>query len=312
MIPLLLAAGPGIKDVPLFPYPNSRNIIVDSVRIHYRMWEPAGIPKGKVFLVHGFSGSTWNFRKNIDTLVQAGYKVVAADLPGFGYSERNDRINQSQSNRSRLLWLMLDSLDKGDTSGWNIVGHSMGGGTVEAMGIMKPERTRTVTIIDGMLLSKGSAFYMSFFSLNNNRYRNKVLKNITEHKFINYNNVEKRLKNVYGFDPDSALVMAYLTPLEIPGTSGTVVNLIANADEIATLNREVLNAMPVLLVWGKKDRTIKLSNGKRFLRTVHDAELEVIPNAYHSPMETESETFNKILLRFLNSNNKQLINSSIP
>jgi 2-hydroxy-6-oxonona-2,4-dienedioate hydrolase len=109
IFPLLGCSGLSVSCVfgqdTLKPYNNSSFLTVDSVRFHYRVWNgDVKQPAGKVFLVHGFCGSTYAWRNNIDTLVSLNYKVVAVDLPGFGYSERNVMINQSQSNRARLLW----------------------------------------------------------------------------------------------------------------------------------------------------------------------------------------------------------------
>ncbi|MCK7539456.1 MAG: hypothetical protein MZV63_55395 [Marinilabiliales bacterium] len=47
------------------------------------------------------------------------------DLPSFGYSGRYPELNQSNSNRARLVW-MLKEIDGAGPAGWIVVGHSMG------------------------------------------------------------------------------------------------------------------------------------------------------------------------------------------
>lgn len=39
-------------------------------------------------LVHGYGASSYHWRYNIPALADAGYKVFAVDLLGFGYSEK--------------------------------------------------------------------------------------------------------------------------------------------------------------------------------------------------------------------------------
>lgn len=286
------------------PYPNSFFITIDSVTLHYRIWQPDLLrEKGKVLLVHGFCGSTFNFRENYDTLVKQGYKVVAVDLPGFGYSQRKIMTNQSQSNRSRLIWLLLDSIDGQERDKWNIVGHSMGGGTVEAMALMHPERTNTLTIIDGLIFIKNKPFYQGIFSLFRTAPRYNILISFTKKNYITYNNISRKLKSVYGCAQDSSIVNAYLGPLLIDGSAETIVNIIANSGEIARLDADGLKSLPVLVVWGKKDRTIPLRWGKRLKRDVPSLELKIIPGSYHMPMETHHEIFNRYLIDFLNKNN---------
>ena len=119
LFPLFLCQGfTGLKKpdthnrIPEKPFENSRFEIIDSVSIHYRVWnDTLRNPRGKIILIHGFCGSTFCWRYNFDALVAAHYKVVAIDLPGFGYSQRSPSLNQSQSNRARLLWGLLEKIE---------------------------------------------------------------------------------------------------------------------------------------------------------------------------------------------------------
>ncbi|MCK9421511.1 MAG: alpha/beta hydrolase [Bacteroidales bacterium] len=287
--------------IPVKPFENSRFEVIDSLRIHYRVWnEDLPNSSGKVLLIHGFCGSTFCWRNNYDTLVKAHYKVYAVDLPGFGYSERSVKLNQSQSNRARMIWELLAIIDRDDTTRWNIVGHSMGGGTAEAVALTRPERTKTLTIVDGMIFIKNDNVEKTVVGLVNHPIYKKMLLSYTEKNYLSYNNFRRELKGTYGFIPDSATVNGYLTPLLVDGTAETVVNLLANSDEIRQLNAKGLMSLPVLVIWGKKDHTIRLKQGKKLKRVVPSVELKVIPDARHMPMETHVAIFNSMLVEFLN------------
>jgi pimeloyl-ACP methyl ester carboxylesterase len=293
------------SQIPEHPYPNSRFMTVDSVRMHYRTWnDTLSRPKGKIVLVHGFCGSTFCWRNNYDTLAAAGYRVVSVDLPGFGYSQRSASINQSQSNRGKLIWALIENTDGSDTTKWNIVGHSMGGGTAEAMALMKPGRTKSLTIVDGMVFIKNENVNVAIVGLTNHPLYREMLLSYTEHSYLSFNHFRSQLKGTYGFLPDTATVNGYLKPLLIEGTSETVVNILSNSSEIQSLNAHGLSSLPVLVIWGRKDKTIRLSNGKKLKRAVPSIELKVIPEARHMPMETHPEIFNAMLVAFLNKNNK--------
>jgi pimeloyl-ACP methyl ester carboxylesterase len=286
------------------PFINSRFLEADSVTFHYRIWnDMLPVPKGKVLFVHGFCGSTMSWRMNWDTLVQAGYRVVAVDLPGFGYSERDPDINQSQSNRARLLWDLLKEIDRGDTAGWNIVGHSMGGGTVEAMALMHPERTRSLTIVDGMVFIKNENLKGAFITTSKWKDVHHLYVNYARNYVLSDKTLKRLLKKAYGYVPDSALVEEYIRPLRIEGTAETVISIFSNADEICRLNAAGLSRVPVLLVWGEDDKTISVSQGEKLKKHVPSVGLEVIPGARHMPMETHSGIFNRLLLDFLKKNN---------
>jgi len=293
------------QGIPEKPYENSRFAWVDSVRIHYRIWnDTLPNPRGKIILIHGFCGSTFCWRNNFDALAAARYQVVAIDLPGFGYSQRSASLNQSQSNRARLLWGLLGKIDGKDPVKWNIVGHSMGGGTAEAMALMFPDKTRSLTILDGMVFLKNDNINLTVVGLVNLPLYKKLLLSYTEKNYLSFNNFRRELKGTYGFLPDTLTVNGYLDPLRIEGSAETVVNLLANSNEIQPLDAVNLKELPVMIIWGKKDRTIRLSTGKKLKRAVPSAELKVIPSAHHMAMETHPEDFNAMLLEFLDRNNK--------
>lgn len=287
------------------PYLNSHFTRVDSVEFHYRIWKDSlAAPKGKVVLIHGFMGSTFSWRENTDTLVKAGYKVIAVDLPGFGYSDRNPAINQSQSNRARLLWELLKVIDGGDTTRWNIVGHSMGGGTAEAMAVMHPERTSTLIIVDGMVFLKNENIQGAFVTLARNKQYNKAFSALVEKKVFTYGMIERLFKKNFGYQPDSSTVLGYLTPLLIEGSAESVLSVFSNAKEIMDLDVKELEKIPVFVIWGKNDKTIYLSKGKRFVKNVPSARLGIIDNCRHDPMETDPAGFNEYFIGFLNIHNK--------
>lgn len=286
------------------PYENSHFLKIDSATFHYRIYnEGIKNQKGKVLLVHGFCGSTFCWRKNIDALVNAGYLVVAIDLPGFGYSDRNLRVNQSHSGRAHLIWALLGKIDQDDKRKWNIVGHSMGGGAVEAMALMNADRVQTVTLVDGMVFIRNQNMEGTFITMSKMKGTNQILVSLAKHNIIAYNSMERLMKKVYGRPLDSVEMKGYIDPLRIKGSAASVINIYANAHEIRHLHADGLLDLPVLVIWGKKDRTIYLRNAKKLKRNVPTIDLKIIPDAHHAAMETHPQQFNELLLDFLNAHN---------
>lgn len=285
------------------PYANSRFGTIDSILLHYRVWNDNYAPiKGKILLIHGFIGSSYCWRMNADALAAAGYKVITVDLPSFGYSSRSITFNQSQASRGKLIWKLLNHIDQGDTSRWHICGHSMGGGTAEAMALLRPDRTRSLTIVNGMVFLKNTHMESQFSILVRQKYYNRIMVNLIEKRVFTYRSVKNALRRNYRFEPDSTVVQNYLTPLLQEGTAASILNVWANAREDESLHADGLKNIPVLVIWGSKDRTIYLRTGKRFVRQVPHAQLLVIHKAGHSPMETHADVFNSLLIGFLGKN----------
>jgi pimeloyl-ACP methyl ester carboxylesterase len=300
-----MAGTPGKPDtITKNPFDNSKFIEVDSVVFHYRIWNDNVVhPRGNVLFVHGFCGSTYCWRKNWDPLIRAGYRVVAVDLPGFGYSERDETINQSQSNRARLLWDLLTQICPKDTLGWNIVGHSMGGGTVEAMALMQPARTRSLTIVDGMVFLKNENLKGAFITTSRWKDFKKLYVNYAEKSILKTSRLTRLLKNAYGYVPDPAVVEEYIKPLRIDGTAETIISIFSNADEICKLNASGLKTIPTMVVWGEDDGTISVRQGKKLKRHIPEIDLVIIPGARHMPMETNADVFNIFLMDLLGKTN---------
>ena len=67
-----------------FPKVALRTIEADGVRVFYRQAGPADAPV--LLLLHGYPTSSFMFRELIPRMA-GKYRVIAPDLPGFGFSE---------------------------------------------------------------------------------------------------------------------------------------------------------------------------------------------------------------------------------
>ena len=188
-------------------------------------------------------------------------------------------------------------------SRWNIVGHSMGGGIVEAMALMNPDRVQSVTLVDGMVFIRNRNMKGAFVTWSKLKGTYEMMVPLAKQNIISYHAMARLMKKVYGRPLDSAEMKGYMDPLQIEGSAASVINIFAKDREIRHLHADGLLDLPVLVIWGKKDQTIYLSDARKLKRNVPTIELKIIPGAHHSPMETHPLQFNKLLLDFLNAHN---------
>src|SRR5215475_10502425 len=73
-----------VSTSPVIPHISIRRIDADGVRVFYREAGPANAPV--VLLLHGFPTSSFQFLELIPRLADR-YRVIAPDLPGFGFTE---------------------------------------------------------------------------------------------------------------------------------------------------------------------------------------------------------------------------------
>jgi 2-hydroxy-6-oxonona-2,4-dienedioate hydrolase len=291
------------QEINFQPFSNSEFVTINEVRIHYRCWETMDTSgKPPVLLVHGFSGSTYTWRHTISALTTAGHKVVAVDIPPYGYSDRNSRINSSFSSRAVLLNDFIRTF--GDTIKWHIAGHSMGGGIVQALAILYPEQIQSVTFANGALFTKLEKSSSLTPALLRFPPLERFLVVIGEQIFITEKRVAKLLESAYGAKPASEDISAYLKALEVPGTALAIIRSMTKSKEVESLDASKLQ-IPGIAIWGDKDTWVPLEYSRKALEMMPHVQIETIEGSAHCPMETHFEIFNSIFLSFLDKNNKK-------
>src|SRR5829696_8605248 len=97
--------------------------------------EGAGPP---VLLLHGFPDTADLWRAQIPVLVDAGMRVIAPDLRGFGASERPGEVREYRVGRSVAdMAAVLDALG---VERARVVGHDWGAGVAWALAAFQPDR----------------------------------------------------------------------------------------------------------------------------------------------------------------------------
>jgi pimeloyl-ACP methyl ester carboxylesterase len=116
------------------PFPEAT--IVDTGEIDlavYQMGE--GRP---IVLVHGFPELAYSWRHQIAALAQAGYRVIAPDMRGYGRSDKPPDV--SDYTIQKLTGDLAGLMDALDVEKSMIVGHDWGALVTWQMALLKPER----------------------------------------------------------------------------------------------------------------------------------------------------------------------------
>lgn len=277
------------------PFENSHFVTIDGVLIHYRDWNVNGNNKGHILLIHGFSGSTFSWRKNVDTLVQFGYHIVAVDVSPFGFSSKAKRVNHSITANAALFWKLADSLSHAK---WILVGHSMGASIAGAMAALRNEGAEKLIMVDGYFTgtkkTKKSIFKGMFIS----SAPMKGLTNLIASKFYyNYPKFKELLSSAYSQEADSIAVEGYLRPFKIKGTTSAILDL-AKSYKVTSLSFADVKTTS-MLIWGSNDKWIPIANAEKFTSKYPHVKYAIIKGAGHCSMETHSLEFNQMLLKFI-------------
>ena len=124
--------------------PTGRLVPTGSGRVFVQEKGPAdGVP---VVLFHGTAAWSELWRRTIDALAGAGFRVIALDLPPFGFSDRpGSYTRRDQAARVK------DVLDQLKAAPAIIVGHSFGAGAATELVMRYPDRARALVLVDAAL-----------------------------------------------------------------------------------------------------------------------------------------------------------------
>lgn len=284
---------------PARPYPDSVFVELPLATVHCRVSEPEGGERGRILLIHGLAGSTYSWRRQYASLSAAGYRVVAVDVPPFGFSRRADGYAADAAGRARLLWDLLDALGPPDGA-WILAGHSLGGRYAAAMALARPDRAKALVLaaaavdVPGKapLLPRGVPWY---FRLPGVRAATRAW---VRSRLSDQRKFAAMQAEAYGREPDPEEFLGYWAPLSSTDTSGALVAWAwRGAFGPGPDPREL--RLPTLLVWGSKDAWVPLANGEALARAIPDARLEVIEGEGHCAVETAGTAVDSVLLPWL-------------
>ena len=279
------------------PFDNSQFINVDGVKIHYRIWHNESHSSNPwILLVHGFSGSTYTWNKNVESFFIAGYNIVAVDVPPFGYSDKSKKINHSIDSRAELLWKFTQKVNS--NTQWHLFGHSMGGGIVAAMAILEPQKVDRVVFVAPALFGKIEPGRSSRQKLLSFAPVELTLAGFGKVFLIREKRIEKLVESAYGQKGTPEDIEAYYVPLKQRGMAWAIIRSFTRANPKKTMSIADFSSQ-ALAVWGKDDSWVPFDRMKPRTDAMENLSVVIIKDTGHNPMETDPDLFNRIVLEFL-------------
>jgi pimeloyl-ACP methyl ester carboxylesterase len=180
---------------------------------------------------------------------------------------------------------------------WHLVGHSMGANTLVALYPKLPQQIASLNFVAGAVYNNepsGFLWLLNFPPLQ--RWISVAL----EYFVVNKENIGNFLSSAYGRAPSDQEIEGYLSPLILPGTSLSAVQLLRTTQnvDIAILassgSKIKMNA-----IWGANDTWVPVGVLSRLRGDFPDLNGVIINGASHCPMETHSQQFNENLLSMI-------------
>lgn len=276
----------------IFHVDHSRFAEVDGVPIHYQESGNANHPA--IVLIHGFSSSTLVWSRVFLRLAEAGWRVIAIDLLGYGYSSKPRRAEYTIDSQARMVCGLLEKLGIEQA---HLIGSSYGGAVAATCALDYPRRVRKLVLVGAVANNDPTRFLLMRL------FGSPLVGDIVSPLLIGSRTLlRRRMKRVYDRHAlilDERRVEARHRPLRAASTQRAIVRTVRRWDA-ARIEREAhLLAQPTLLVWGDNDREVPLRNGERLNQAMPGSRLIVFRNCGHLPHEEYPIGFVEVVNEFL-------------
>jgi 3-oxoadipate enol-lactonase len=251
--------------------------------LNYLDPHPAGHPA--VLLLHGLGADANSWTLQLSTLVEAGFRPVAADIPGFGRSPY-DGQGWSIPRIAADMAALLEGLRTGPV---HVVGLSMGGTIAQEFALDFPHLTRSLVLVSTFSVLRPDNLSGWFYFLR---------------RFI--------VVSTLGLPAQAKVVAQRIFPdPRYEQLRAMLVETISRADPRAyrramaslglfnSVNRLGEIKVPTLVVTGTDDTTVLPARQRKLADGIQGARQVIIPEAGHAVPVDQAENFNRELLAFL-------------
>ena len=246
-----------------------------------------------VLFIHGLGASMYAWRHTLPPVLAAGYRVIAFDNRGFGFTEDTSSAGYDNAAYVRLAVALLDSLG---VSSAVVVGHSMGGAIAAELALEHPERVR------GLVLMNAAGASVRFpFLLRAARW---PFMGALVTAFRGRAPTARVLRSTYA-DPGKVTkrdIDQYYAPVPQRQFGRALRGVLREFRFDTLIGRLRVKTLepPTLILWGAEDRWIPLREGGRIAAALPRAVFVVVPGAGHAVAEEAPDAVNRLLLDFLN------------
>jgi len=269
----------------------SRFIDVDGVRVHYQEAGDKHAPA--LVLIHGFASSTLVWSKVFLKLAEAGYRVIALDLLGYGYSSKPRNGEYTIAGQAKLLTLLLDALSIPRAI---FVGSSYGGAVAATCALDYPDRVEKLILVGTVNNNRPLAFTLMRL------FGSPLFGDVVSPLLIGSRRLlRRRMKQVYDRHEwvlDERRVDARHLPLRAAGTQRAIIRTVRGWDAERISREAHVIKQPTLLLWGENDSEIPLADGERLHEQIPGSRLLVFLNCGHIPHEEYPEEFTGVVADF--------------
>jgi len=241
-----------------------------------------------VVLVHGLGQNGARDWSRLIPALADGYAVYALDLPGFGQSDKGNRLYSP----ARFA-LAIENVIRPRVGGrFVLIGHSMGAAVSLAYAAAYPERIQRLILVDMAGVLQRAVYAETLSRLGTRTATGGYVADVPW--FFAYLHMALTRAESVPVSSEPLLDIAAVRQQFFRGDPNAIAAYTLVNHDFSRALRSV--AAPTLLIWGSEDRVAPLRTGQMAAGTMPDARLAILQGAGHTPMQQMPERFNSIVL----------------
>ena len=257
-------------------------------KIYYRA---QGNPRGPaVLLVHGLGDNASRMWEDTARKLQNNYFIYTFDLPGFGRSEKGNKLYSPEKYVELIRFLRQNQIKKP----FHLVGHSMGGAIALRYAATYPEDVQTLTLIDvaGILYRLAYTKYLAPMGLE--WFSDKF---IVDRQLVSSwaGRLLNKAEGLVQFDPQYLLSVPLLRDKILSGEPAKIAGLALVLDNFNQMPQKI--QAPTQIIWGENDTIAPVRTAHVLKALIPKAELVIVKKAAHNPVLEQSDLTHKLILR---------------
>jgi pimeloyl-ACP methyl ester carboxylesterase len=272
----------------------SRFAQVDGVLVHYQ--EAGDSSAQPLLLIHGFASSNLVWSKVLLQLAEAGFRVIAPDLLGYGYSGKPRHLDYTIASQAKMVIGLLEQLGIARVC---LVGSSYGGAVAATIALDHPELVQKLVLVGAVTNNKPTRYMLMRL------FGSPIIGDILSPLVVGSRRLLRmRMKRVYdrhAWELDERRVQARHIPLATRGTHRAIIRTVRRWDAERISRDAHLLTPPTLIVWGDKDREVPLADGERLQQEIPNSRLFIFRECGHLPHEEYPAEFTKLVAEFARS-----------
>ena len=249
-----------------------------------------------VLLLHGLADSLLSWYCNIDYLADAGYRVIAPDMPGSGESDKPSHLEYDPDSAAEFVYDFTQELEIEKLS---LVGSSAGGLVAALFSLEHPDMVEKMVLVGSGGFGRRVSWLLRLLSV-------PVLGDLMYQPWLNRKmGITKRL---FHRTPD---ILEELLPemdrlKALPGARAVLLRSIRSSITLRGLRQQEYiierlksSKVPLMTVWGADDRIIPVAHAEEVRRELPGSIIHIIPECGHWPQMEKPGLFNPMLTDFL-------------